>query len=49
MSGVIEGGWGFVWAAYGATALVLGIYTVSLLVRYGRLRRTGEAPRATDD
>ena len=26
MSGILSGGWEFVWAAYGATALVLGLF-----------------------
>lgn len=30
MTGVIEGGWEFVWAAYGVTALVLVVYGVSV-------------------
>jgi len=33
MSGVVVGGWGFVWAAYGITAAVLLIYGVSLITR----------------
>ena len=32
-TGVIEGGWNFVWAAYGATWLFFGFYTVTLLFR----------------
>jgi hypothetical protein len=39
MSGVITGGWGFVFAAYGITATVLGVYGVSLALR---LRREGK-------
>jgi len=35
MTGVIEGNWGFVWAAYGITWLFLGGYAVSLLLRGG--------------
>ena len=31
--GVIEGGWGFVWAAYLVTAVVLGGYTISVVLR----------------
>ena len=31
--GVITGGWGFVWAAYGATWLFLFLYATSLLIR----------------
>ena len=31
--GVISGGWEFVWAAYGITAAVFTVYTVSLIAR----------------
>ena len=34
MNGVIEGGWGFVVAAYVVTALVLGAYAASVALRY---------------
>lgn len=33
MSGVITGGWGYVWAAYGITAVVLVVYGVTLVTR----------------
>ena len=33
MSGVVVGGWGFVWAAYGITAAVLVIYGTRLVIR----------------
>jgi len=33
MNGTITGGWGFVWAAYGLSALILGAYFVSLVTR----------------
>lgn len=36
--GYITGGWGFVWAAYGWTALVLTVYTLSLFVRLRKVR-----------
>jgi hypothetical protein len=39
--GVLEGGWEFVWAAYGITAAVFLGYAVSLL-----LRLRGERARA---
>ena len=40
MSGVIQGGWEFVWAAYGLTAAVLVLYTISIIARYrGEKRR----------
>jgi heme exporter protein D len=35
MSGILAEGWGFVWAAYGLTAAVLGAYVVSVLRRHG--------------
>jgi len=34
MSGVVEGGWEFVIAAYAVTAAVLGAYAVSVFVRH---------------
>jgi hypothetical protein len=34
MSGVIEGGWGFVWAAYGLSAFIFAAYTWSVIARY---------------
>lgn len=39
MSGVIEGGWEFVWAAYGISATLLGLYAFSIFARYGREKR----------
>ena len=33
MDGVIEGGWGYVWAAYGISWGVLLIYIASLVLR----------------
>ena len=39
--GVVTGGWEFVWAAYGLTALILGVYAASVLMRYrAELRRS---------
>jgi hypothetical protein len=44
--GVIEGGWEFVWAAYGISAALLGGYAVSLIARLrseqARARREAE-------
>jgi heme exporter protein D len=41
--GVIEGGWGFVWGAYGISAAILIGYAVSLHFRYrDELRRRGK-------
>ena len=37
--GVIEGGWAFVWGAYGASALILIGYAVSIVLRYRDERR----------
>jgi hypothetical protein len=34
VSGVIEGGWGFVAAAYAVTAAVLFVYATSVVLRY---------------
>jgi heme exporter protein CcmD len=45
MSGVVSGGWEFVIAAYAMTALVLGGYAVSVLVRYRAERRRPDAER----
>ena len=33
MEGMIDGGWNFVWAAYGITWTGLGLYILSLKVR----------------
>jgi heme exporter protein CcmD len=41
MTGVIEGGWGFVWSAYGASAVILIGYAVSIHRRYRDERRMG--------
>jgi len=42
-SGVISGGWGFVWAAYGVSAVILIGYAVSVHARYrAQRRRRGE-------
>jgi hypothetical protein len=37
-SGYISGGWGFVWAAYGWTAIVLTSYGLSLYLRLRKSR-----------
>ena len=42
MSGVIAGGWPFVWAAYGISAVILIGYAVSLHRRYRAERRKDE-------
>ena len=31
--GIVTGGWGFVWAAYGVTAAALFLYGVTLITR----------------
>jgi len=36
--GYITGGWSFVWAAYGWTALVLAWYGISLVLRLRKSR-----------
>jgi hypothetical protein len=33
MSGVVTGGWEYVWAAYGLTAVAFIVYSASLLAR----------------
>lgn len=47
MTGVVEGGWEFVIAAYLLTAAVLGAYAASVFVRLAaeRNRAAGEAHR----
>ena len=46
MSGVVVGGWEFVWAAYGVSLLVLLFYTVSVHARYRtELRRASDQRR----
>jgi heme exporter protein D len=37
--GVITGGWSFVWAAYGITAAVFLVYTVTLITRLREAKR----------
>lgn len=43
--GVIEGGWEFVWGAYGMTAAVLLLYALSLHARYRFERERAERER----
>jgi hypothetical protein len=38
MSGYVTGGWGFVWTAYGWTAIVFLVYGTSLVLRLRRSR-----------
>ncbi len=38
-SGVIAGGWEYVWAAYGLSAVILLGYTASVVARYRAERR----------
>ena len=47
MSGVIEGGWEFVVAAYAVTAAVLGAYAISVFLRFRseKARGNNEAER----
>jgi hypothetical protein len=37
--GVISGGWEFVWAAYGVSAAIFIVYTISLFVRLREVTR----------
>jgi heme exporter protein D len=39
MSGVVVGGWEFVWAAYGITGAAFAIYVVSLVQRLRKANR----------
>ena len=39
MSGVVQGGWEFVIAAYVVTSVVLGSYAASVFLRYRNERR----------
>jgi heme exporter protein CcmD len=41
-AGVIEGGWPYVWAAYGVSAAILIGYAVSVHLRYRAARRQRE-------
>jgi hypothetical protein len=34
MTGVVHGGWGFVWTAYAVTATVFILYSLSVFWRY---------------
>jgi len=43
--GVITGGWEFVWAAYGLSAVILTGYAVSVIARYRAQRRRGPGVR----
>jgi hypothetical protein len=38
MSGIVQGGWPFVWGAYIVSALVLGVYAARVIV----LHRVGK-------
>jgi heme exporter protein D len=39
MSGVVVGGWEFVWAAYGITGAAFAIYVASLVSRLRKAER----------
>jgi hypothetical protein len=41
-SGVIEGGWEYVWAAYAVSAVILLGYAASLIARYRAERARAE-------
>jgi heme exporter protein D len=48
--GVVEGGWAFVWAAYGISAAVFLGYAVSLALRLrAELRRADRDPAAVSE
>ena len=40
MSGVVVGGWEFVWAAYGITAAGFALYIASLIARLREARKS---------
>ena len=40
--GAIQGGWEFVWGAYGVTGTVLVLYALSIHLRYRDERRRAE-------
>lgn len=48
-TGVVEGGWEFVWTAYGLTALILAGYALSLLVRLRWWRGPGQEAGPSED
>lgn len=41
MTGMIQGGWEFVWAAYGITGVAMAVYMISLWLRW---RKEEEGP-----
>ena len=43
MNGIVVGGWEFVWAAYGLTAIALLSYGVMVVTRAREQRRRAEA------
>jgi len=45
MSGIVSGGWPFVWAAYVISALVLGGYAARILVLHQIGKRLAEHER----
>lgn len=45
-SGVIQGGWEFVWAAYAVSATILTGYALSVFARYRALVRRRESEGA---
>ena len=47
MSGMIQGGWEFVYAAYGITAAALILYAFSLFVRLGSQNGQQRSDEAT--
>ena len=41
MTGILEGGWPYVWGAYGVSAAILIGYALSIHLRYRAERRGG--------
>lgn len=42
MTGMIQGGWEFVWSAYGVTVVVFAAYIAHVLAGYFRERRRNQ-------
>lgn len=49
MSGMIQGGWGFVYAAYGFTGFALASYLTSVIWRLRAETKARASPPATPD
>lgn len=45
MSGIVQGGWPFVWAAYILSALILGLYAARIFVLHRIGKRLAQYER----